>query len=146
MLSLNNIGNYKKLYKTTSKRVGRGGGSGKGKTCGKGHKGQKSRSGKLFGKKFFEGGQTPYHRRLPKFGFSSRKALYFKEIRIDILNNIEHININIDILKNKGIISNNIKYVKIIGSGNLMKKINLIGLNVTKKVKHMIENVGGTVK
>ena len=104
--------------KNVGKRVGRGPGSGKGKTCGKGHKGQKARAGG-YHKVGFEGGQMPMQRRLPKFGFRSRKAMSFQEIRLSELNKIEGKIVNLQTLLDAGLISANIKRAKIILSGEI---------------------------
>lgn len=131
--------------KKASTRVGRGIGSGFGKTCGRGHKGQKSRSGG-FHKIGFEGGQTPLQRRLPKIGFRSRTNLKTTELRLDVLNflsedvcTIEHL-----ILQKK--VKSFINKVRIINSGKLEKKINLKGIYVTSGAKKAIESLGGTVE
>ena len=126
------------------KRLGRGIGSGKGKTCGRGHKGQKSRSGG-FHKRGFEGGQTPFQRRVPKFGFRTKKSLFFKEVRLSEINMIEEDNITLDSLKKFNVINENIKRVKVILSGVIDRKINVVGLFVTKGAKKIIEDIGGKV-
>jgi len=131
--------------KTPAKRVGRGIGSGKGKTCGKGHKGQKARAGG-YHKVGFEGGQMPLQRRIPKSGFRSRKALYSQEVRISELNKLKEDVITFDILKKNGLINANIKFVKIILAGTLTRKITLKGLPVTAGAKKMIESMGGNIE
>lgn len=135
--------------KNSSKRLGRGIGSGLGKTSTRGHKGQKARSGG-YHKVGFEGGQTPLQRRLPKFGFTSRKARYVKEIRLDTLNKIENKIenkiINLETLKNHGLIRNDIKVVRIIASGKLEKIIRISGLYCTKGAESKIRELGGTVE
>ncbi|WP_339045061.1 50S ribosomal protein L15 [Candidatus Zinderia endosymbiont of Aphrophora alni] len=129
--------------KKNKRRVGRGIGSGLGKTSGKGHKGQKSRSGwkKKIG---FEGGQMPLQKRLPKRGFNSSKPLC-AEISLFKLNLILEENININILKKYKIITKNIKNVRIFYSKNFFKKVKIFGILVTKKVKLMIEKFGGSI-
>ncbi len=129
MLSLNNLSSIFKYKK--SKRVGRGIGSGLGKTSGRGHKGQKSRSGYNI-KRIFEGGQTPFYRRIPKFGFKSKKKKLKKEICISKLNILNNNNlVNLKILKKKKIIKNNIKFVKIILGGILINKnIKILDKNI----------------
>jgi len=107
-----------KNYKRKHIRVGRGAGSRRGKTCGRGHKGQKSRSG-WKNKIGFEGGQTPIKIRLPKFGFFSKKSLYKKEVKSKDLGKIINTNINISSLKNENIIKNKTNKIKII---NFSKK------------------------
>lgn len=126
------------------KRLGRGIGSGKGKTAGRGHKGQKSRSGG-FHKRGFEGGQTPFQRRVPKFGFTTIKSLYFKEVRLSEIVCLTEDDINLDVLKKFCIIQKNVKRVKIILSGKIDKKINISGLSCTKGVKSIIESFGGKI-
>lgn len=132
------------VIRKKKKRLGRGIGSGKGKTSGRGHKGQKSRSGG-FHKRGFEGGQTPFQRRVPKFGFRTIKSLYFKEVRLSEIANLEENNITLDVLKKFCIIQKNIKKVKIILSGKIDKKININGLSYTKGVKNIIETFGGKI-
>ena len=118
-----------------SYRVGRGYGSGVGRTCRKGHKGQKARSG-YARRRSFEGGQTPLHIRLPKFGFKSLKKKYFTEITTDKINLFKINYINLSILKERKIIKNEIKYVKIVYSNDLLFKIDFDSKNIkiSKKV------------
>lgn len=127
-------------------RVGRGIGSGLGKTCGKGHKGHKSRTG--YSRKIgFEGGQTPLHKRLPKFGFTSMKSNFFSEIPSHILNNFDFSFFDINLLKKLKIINNKIRFVKIVYSFPIVKpifiKCNFI--SVSDRVLFNIKNVGGDV-
>ena len=129
----------------SQKRVGRGIGSASGKTAGRGHKGQKSRSGG-YHKVGFEGGQMPLQRRLPKVGFSSRIGRVTAEIRLHELANLDVEIIDIETLKSARLINKNIKYVKIILSGKLEKPIKTKGLMLTKGAKTAIENVGGKVE
>lgn len=131
--------------KPAPKRVGRGIGSGLGKTCGRGHKGQKSRSGGTV-KPGFEGGQMPLQRRLPKFGFTSRIARYVAEVRLNELNGIEAEVIDLAALKAADIISEEIKSAKIILSGELKKAVSIKGLRVTKGALVAIEAAGGKVE
>lgn len=131
--------------KKAAKRVGRGIGSGLGKTCGKGHKGQKARSGG-YHKINFEGGQMPLQRRLPKVGFTSRKSLVTDEIRLYELNQIPGDTVSIESLRAAGLIKNNIKRVKIISAGDLASPKNVIGISVTKGAKELIEKAGGKVE
>jgi len=131
--------------KFSSKRVGRGIGSGSGKTCGRGHKGQKSRSGGM-SKIGFEGGQMPIQRRLPKMGFSSRKASITDEIRLHELDKIEKQPIDLAALREAGLINLSIKHVKIIDSGKINKAVQLSGLKVTPGARAAIEAVGGKVE
>jgi large subunit ribosomal protein L15 len=131
--------------KKTAKRVGRGIGSGLGKTCGRGHKGQKSRSGGSV-KPGFEGGQMPLQRRLPKFGFTSRIARYVAEIRLNELAKIEAEVIDLDALKAADIIKQEIKSAKVILSGEINKAVTVKGLRVTKGAQAAIEAAGGKVE
>lgn len=131
--------------KKNKKRPGRGIGSGIGKTCGRGHKGQKSRSGKKI-RIGFEGGQTPIYRRLPKFGFNSRKKKITKEITLSKLNKIKDKIIDLNTLKEKKIINQNTKYTKIILSGTINRKIKVKGIKVSKGAKKTIELFGGSVE
>ncbi len=131
--------------KKPRKRVGRGAGSGTGKTAGRGHKGQKSRSGG-YHKVGFEGGQMPLQRRLPKGGFHSRSSVYYDEIRLHELNGIAGKIIDLATLKAVGLIRNDIKTVKIIVSGTLEKAVTTKGLRVTKGARTAIEDAGGNVE
>jgi large subunit ribosomal protein L15 len=128
-----------------AKRVGRGIGSGSGKTSGRGHKGQKARSGG-FHKIGFEGGQMPLQRRLPKFGFNSRIARATAEIRLSVLNKLNEDVVDIKVLRKNSVISANIKYVKVMKSGNIARAITLKGLKITAGAKAAIEAVGGKVE
>lgn len=130
--------------KTSRKRVGRGTGSGFGKTCGRGHKGQKSRSGG-FSKIGFEGGQMPLQRRLPKVGFSSRVSRITSEITLGELNKLNEDVINIAVLKQHNLITKNILRVKVILSGEINKAITLEGIKVTKGAAAAIKSAGGTI-
>ncbi|MFI4819103.1 MAG: 50S ribosomal protein L15 [Enterobacterales bacterium] len=143
-MNLNNL-SPSKGSKKKSKRVGRGIGSGFGKTCGRGHKGQKSRSGKYL-KRCFEGGQMPLYRRIPKFGFTSIKSIYNIEVKLSDLLHIKNNLININVLKNKKIIKNNIKFVKIINSGKINRPIIIHGIRVSKGAKKVIKSNGGKIK
>ncbi|MDF2182701.1 50S ribosomal protein L15 [Neptuniibacter sp. CAU 1671] len=127
------------------KRVGRGIGSGLGKTCGRGHKGQKSRSGGSV-KPGFEGGQMPLQRRLPKFGFTSRGARYVAEIRLSELAAVQADVIDLAALKAADIIKEEIKSAKVILSGEITKSVTLKGLRVTKGAQAAIEAAGGKVE
>ncbi|AEO08837.1 50S ribosomal protein L15 [Buchnera aphidicola str. Ak (Acyrthosiphon kondoi)] len=127
------------------KRLGRGIGSGFGKTSGRGHKGQKSRSGSSM-RRGFEGGQMPLHRRLPKFGFNSRKKNITTEVRLSDLSKLSTNIIDINILKKENIIKKNIKHAKIILSGELKVPLIIRGLLVTKGARAEIENSGGKIE
>jgi large subunit ribosomal protein L15 len=131
--------------KTAARRVGRGIGSGLGKTCGRGHKGQKARSGG-FHKRGFEGGQMPLQRRLPKVGFTSRKKALTAEIRLDALANIEADVIDLLTLKSVGAIAENTQRVKVINSGEISTAVKLKGIAVTANAKAAIEAAGGKVE
>lgn len=128
-----------------AKRVGRGIGSGIGKTSGRGHKGQKARAGG-YNKIGFEGGQMPLQRRLPKFGFTSQKAKYVSEVRLHELNMIESDIINIDVLKQSGIVRKDILKVRIIASGKINKAVSINSIYCTKGAKLAIESAGGQVE
>jgi large subunit ribosomal protein L15 len=130
--------------KTDRKRVGRGIGSGLGKTCGRGHKGQKSRSGG-FHKVGFEGGQMPLQRRLPKVGFVSRVSLTTAEVRLGELAKVEGDVIDLDSLKKAGLVAKSMKRAKIFASGKIERAVNVKGIPVTKGAKAAIEAAGGTV-
>lgn len=130
--------------KRTPKRVGRGIGSGLGKTSGRGHKGQKSRSGGG-AQRGFEGGQVPLHRRLPKFGFTSRKKMITAEVRLSELALISENIINLKTLRSANIIGIQIKFVKVILSGKIARPITLSSLHVTKGAHAAIEAAGGKI-
>lgn len=130
--------------KKNRKRVGRGIGSGFGKTAGRGHKGQKSRSGG-FHKVGFEGGQMPLQRRLPKRGFASRTARYNDEIRLYQIEVMTADVIDLDLLKAEGMIGHDTKKVKVINTGELTRAVTIKGLGVTKGAKAAIEAAGGKV-
>lgn len=125
-------------------RVGRGTGSGLGKTCGRGHKGQRSRAGG-FHKIGFEGGQMPIQRRLPKRGFTTLNQCKYPSIRLSDLNLMQEGEINMAVLKNNNFISNKTKKVKIYKSGDCERKIILNGIAVSGGVKNAIEMIGGKV-
>ncbi len=129
----------------SAKRVGRGIGSGLGKTAGRGHKGQKSRSGG-FHKVGFEGGQMPLQRRLPKVGFSSRVGRYIEEVRLHELAAVEGDVADLVALKAANVIRQETKRVKVIASGTIEKAITVRGLGVTKGAKAAIEAAGGKVE
>jgi large subunit ribosomal protein L15 len=129
----------------SAKRVGRGPGSGTGKTCGRGMKGQKARSGG-FHKTGFEGGQMPLQRRLPKRGFTARVNRHAVEIRLNELNNIDADIIDLDALKASGIITQSTNKAKVILSGEVTKAVKLKGLSATKGALAAIENAGGSIE
>jgi len=127
------------------KRVGRGIGSGLGKTAGRGHKGQKSRSGG-FHKVGFEGGQMPLQRRLPKVGFRSRIGMVTDEIRLHELNKVDAEVIDLEALRKAGLINRNIQRVKVMASGTIDKAVTLKGIMVTSGARQAIEADGGKVE
>ena len=127
------------------KRCGRGIGSGIGKTGGRGHKGQKSRSGGSV-RPGFEGGQMPLKQRLPKFGFTSRKSLVRAEVRLHELNLIKGDVVDIHALKDAGLITRNIIAVKIMLSGEITRKITVRGLGITKGARAAVEAAGGNIE
>ena len=130
--------------KKSAKRVGRGTGSGHGKTAGRGHKGQKSRAGG-YHKVGFEGGQMPLQRRLPKIGFQSYLSRVTAEIRLHELAKLEVEVIDLAALKAANLISKNIKRAKVIAQGKLEKAVTIKGLGVTKGARAAIESAGGKV-
>lgn len=131
--------------KSNPKRRGRGIGSGLGKTGGRGHKGQKSRSGGQT-KIGFEGGQMPLQRRLPKVGFTSRLARVTDEIRLNELNALTADVIDIAVLKEANLIAKSIKHVKVMDSGEVKKAVTLKGIRVTKGARAAIEAAGGKIE
>lgn len=128
----------------SARRVGRGIGSGLGKTAGRGHKGQKSRAGG-FHKVGFEGGQMPLQRRLPKRGFNSMTAKFNAQITLDELNTVAVSEVDILTLKQVGLVPANVGVVKVIASGSLSKSVSLKGIKATKGAKAAIEAAGGKV-
>ena len=131
--------------KKNAKRVGRGIGSGTGKTAGRGHKGQKSRSGGKV-RPGFEGGQMPLQKRLPKFGFASRISRTTGQIRLGELNAIEGEVIDLAALKNADLVKENVVRARIFLSGELSKVVTIKGLAVTKGAREAIEKAGGKVE
>jgi large subunit ribosomal protein L15 len=127
------------------KRCGGGIGSGIGKTGGRGHKGQKSRSGGSV-RPGFEGGQMPLKQRLPKFGFTSRKSLVRAEVRLHELNLIKGDVVDIHALKDAGLITRNVVSVKIMLSGEISRKITVRGLGITKGARAAVEAAGGNIE
>ncbi len=127
------------------KRVGRGIGSGTGKTCGRGHKGQHSRKGG-YHKVGFEGGQMPIQRRLPKFGFNSMTARDNAELRLHELAMVKDAVVDILALKAAGLVGEEIKKVKVILSGKIDKAVTIRGLSVTKGARAAIEAAGGKIE
>jgi large subunit ribosomal protein L15 len=131
--------------RTARKRLGRGIGSGLGKTSGKGHKGQHARAGG-YHKVGFEGGQMPLQRRLPKVGFTSRSARRVAEVRLHELNSIEAEIIDLEALRKAGVVSHAIERVKVIASGELGGPVSLRGIAVTKGARAAIEAAGGKIE
>ncbi len=129
------------------KRVGRGNGSGLGLTGGRGENGQLSRSGGFQGMVGFEGGQMPLSRRVPKFGFKSRKGLRTTEVRLHELGDVESDTITLQTLRDAGVIRKNMEHVKIIASGSLDRAVTVkgAGVKVTKGARQAIESAGGSV-
>ena len=127
-----------------TKRVGRGAGSGLGKTSGKVHKGQKARSGGKV-RPGFEGGQMPIQQRLPKFGFVSKSSRYKTHIKLSDLNNLKEDIIDIDVLKLNKLISKITKEVKVINSGELKKAVKLKGLKISKSASDELIKSGGEI-
>ena len=131
--------------KHSAKRRGRGIGSGLGKTGGRGHKGQKSRTGGGV-RRGFEGGQMPLYRRLPKFGFTSMKAAVTAEVRLSDLAKVSGNEITLETLKEAKVISSDIQFAKIILSGEVKSGVVIRGLRVTKGAKAAIEAAGGSIE
>jgi large subunit ribosomal protein L15 len=131
--------------KQNPKRLGRGIGSGTGKTCGRGHKGQHSRKGG-YHKVGFEGGQMPIQRRLPKFGFNSMTARDNAELRLHELAKVKDAVVDLLTLKAAGLVGEEIKKVKVILSGKLDKAVTLRGIAVTKGARAAIEAAGGKIE
>ncbi|EKE83617.1 50S ribosomal protein L15 [Idiomarina xiamenensis] len=131
--------------KSSKKRLGRGIGSGLGKTGGRGHKGQKSRSGGTV-KPGFEGGQMPIQRRLPKFGFSSRKSLVTAEVTLNEIAKVDGDVVDLAALKAAGLVRKNVLNVKVVKSGELSRKVSVQGIKVTKGAREAIEAAGGKIE
>ena len=129
----------------SAKRRGRGIGSGLGKTGGRGHKGQKSRSGG-FHKVGFEGGQMPLQRRLPKVGFTSRKSRVSEEVRLNELQLVEGDAIDLAALKAAGVIKQGTLYAKVVASGEISKAVTVRGIAVTKGARAAIQAAGGKIE
>ena len=130
--------------KHAKRRVGRGIGSGLGKTAGRGHKGQKSRAGG-FHKVGFEGGQMPLQRRLPKRGFKSQSLKYNGQVSLTDLQRLDQDEVDLVMLKAAGLVGQLIKHVKVIKSGELSRKVMLKGIGATAGAKAAIEAAGGAL-
>lgn len=140
------LGNLKPaVKKTTRKRVGRGIGSGIGKTSGRGHKGQKARSGGGV-RRGFEGGQTPLYRRLPKRGFNNRFAKEYTEVTLTMLNKSKATDVTAESLQEEGIIGKINEGIVIIAKGNLDKKLTVKAKRFTKAAAEKIEAAGGKIE
>ncbi len=131
--------------KKDKKRCGRGIGSGIGKTGGRGHKGQKSRSGGSV-RPGFEGGQMPIQQRLPKFGFTSRKSLVTDEVTLYEIAKVDGDVVDITTLKAAGLITKNILHVKVVKSGEIGRSVTVKGIRVTKGARELIEAAGGKIE
>ncbi|GGO70955.1 50S ribosomal protein L15 [Bowmanella pacifica] len=131
--------------KKSSKRLGRGIGSGLGKTGGRGHKGQTSRSGGTV-RAGFEGGQMPIQRRLPKFGFTSRKSLVSDQVTLAEIAKVEGEVVSLETLKAAGLVKKDVLHVKVMKSGDIARAVTVNGLKVTKGAREAIEAAGGKVE
>ena len=131
--------------RSARKRVGRGIGSGLGKTAGRGHKGQRSRSGG-YHKVGFEGGQMPLQRRLPKRGFRSRRNPKVEEIRLNEVDSMDAEVVDLSSLRQAGLVHTGIQYAKIIASGEINRAVTVRGLGVTKGARAAIEKAGGRIE
>jgi len=131
--------------KKSAKRVGRGIGSGLGKTGGRGHKGLKSRSGGSV-KPGFEGGQMPIQRRLPKFGFTSRKSLVSDQVTLTEIGKVEGEVVSLETLKAAGLVKKDVLFVKVMKSGDIARAVTVSGLKVTKGAREAITAAGGKVE
>ena len=143
-MELNNI-NAGDGAKHAKRRVGRGIGSGLGKTAGRGHKGQKSRSGG-FHRAGFEGGQMPMFRRLPKRGFKSRSVGLNAEVTLSALSALEATEVDLLVLKEAGLVGELVRKVKVIKSGELTRAVTLKAINATAGAKAAIEAAGGSIQ
>lgn len=131
---------------TERKRLGRGIGSGTGKTAGKGHKGQKARAGGSI-RRGFEGGQTPLYRRIPKRGFTNHFAIEYAIINLDDLEKFENDTvINEELLLKEGIISKKLDGIKVLGNGELTKKLTVVATKFSKSAEEKILAVGGKIE
>ncbi|MCZ0951613.1 MAG: 50S ribosomal protein L15 [Rhodospirillaceae bacterium] len=129
----------------TRKRVGRGISAGQGKTAGRGDKGQRSRSGG-YSKVGFEGGQMPLQRRLPKVGFSSRKARYAAEVRLHELARVDDETVDLAALKAAGLVPKSTRRAKVFLSGTIDRAVRVVGLGVSRGAREAIEAAGGSVE
>ena len=137
---------YNEGARHATKRLGRGQGSGQGKTAGKGHKGQNARSGGgvAIG---FEGGQTPFFKRMPKRGFTNMNRLEYAVINLSDLNKFEDgANVTPELLKETGLVKKQLDGIKVLGNGKLEKKVNVKCNKISESAKAAIEKAGGTVE
>ena len=144
-MNLNEL-KYNEGARHSTKRLGRGQGSGQGKTAGKGHKGQNARSGGgvAIG---FEGGQTPLYKRIPKRGFTNMNRLEYGIVNLSDLNKFEDgTNVTPELLKQAGIVKKQLDGIKVLGNGTLEKKVNVTCNKISKSAQAAIEKVGGTVE
>lgn len=142
-----NLGSLKKAPRSNSKnkRIGRGQASGTGGTAGRGHKGQRSRSGSK-NRPWFEGGQMPIQRRLPKFGFYHHGKVYYQVVNIENLEKVsKESEINPEVLKKAGLVKKADQPIKILGNGELQKKVNVKVHAISKSAREKIEKSGGSV-
>ena len=131
---------------TTTKRVGRGIGSGLGKTAGTGHKGQKARTGGSI-RRGFEGGQTPLYRRIPKRGFNNHFATEYATVNVSDLERFENGTVvNAELLLSEGIIRKELDGVKVLGNGTLTKKLTVVATKFSKSAEEKIQAVGGKIE
>ena len=128
----------------SGRRVGRGIGSGRGKTCGRGHKGQNSRSGGGV-PAGFEGGQMPLQRRIPKRGFVSRKGLFRAQVRLSDLERIGESEVTAETLRQKGLLRHDVKFVKLIKSGEIRRAVVVKGIPATRGARAAVEAAGGSI-
>jgi large subunit ribosomal protein L15 len=131
--------------KKSRRRVGRGPGSGLGKTAGSGHKGQKARAGGNV-RRGFEGGQLPLQMRVPKFGFRSRVGMSTAEVRLSELAKVDSDTVTLETLKQANVLKRNVKRARIVLSGTVDRAVNVSGIKVTKGARQAIEAAGGKVE
>jgi large subunit ribosomal protein L15 len=144
MLTLKTLKSPKGAHKNI-KRIGRGQGSGQGTQAGKGHKGQKARNGGGI-RIGFEGGQMPLHRRLPKFGFASRKKLMSEEVRLGDIAHVDGNVVSLETLKASNVVNAATKHAKVFLSGKIARALTVKGVAVTKGARAAIEAAGGKVE
>lgn len=145
MTDLSNLGRPEGAHRG-KKRLGRGPGSGKGKTSGKGHKGQKARTGHHGIPAWFEGGQMPIQRRLPKFGFRSKIAPTVAEVRLSELAKVKADVIDLDALKAANVVHATAERARIVSSGGISRAVTIKGLHLTKGAKAAVEAAGGKIE